>query len=147
MTTMAPVVSWERVQRLCEVDGPVSVPVAQIPHPAGCGFRRGQGLPMGQAADWRLRLTGDRCFHVREYEDRYTAHVDRLDPQADPLGHLAVDCAPLWIAGWAIAGGAVTRSMAGAASFALVGGVLAALREGVRTVSHRNDPISEGGRA
>lgn len=138
MATLPQVGSWSRVQRLCEQRGAISIPLGLVPHPASCGFRRGQGLPLGQAADWRLRLTEDRCLHVREYSDRFAVHIDRLDPQADPLGHLAVDCAPLWIAGWAIAGGAVTRSAAGAASCALLGGALAALREGVRIVSHRN---------
>ena len=147
MTSFLEVDAWSHIEQICERSGTLEVPCALMVHPASCGFRRGLGLPKGQSADWRRRLSGDRCLHVREYSDRYEAHIDRLDPQADPLGHVAVDCAPLWIAGWAIAGAAVTRTTGGAISYALVGGALSALREIVRNTAHRDEPIAEGGRA
>lgn len=30
-------------------------------------------------------------LHIREYDDRYTIHVDKVDPRKDPLGHLIHD--------------------------------------------------------
>jgi hypothetical protein len=41
-------------------------------------------------------------LHIRDYETHYTVHVDRVDPLANPLGHLLVD-APEYLAGAAAA--------------------------------------------
>ena len=30
-------------------------------------------------------------LHIREYEDKYLVHMDKIDPRKDPLGHLLVD--------------------------------------------------------
>ncbi len=30
-------------------------------------------------------------LHIREYDDKYLIHVDKIDPRKDPLGHLMVD--------------------------------------------------------
>ena len=30
-------------------------------------------------------------LHIREYNEYYTAHVDKIDPRKNPLGHLLVD--------------------------------------------------------
>jgi len=30
-------------------------------------------------------------LHIREYEDRYLVHMDRVNPHDDPLGHLVYD--------------------------------------------------------
>ena len=30
-------------------------------------------------------------LHIREYEDKYVVHMDKIDPRKDPLGHLVVD--------------------------------------------------------
>ena len=38
-------------------------------------------------------------LHIREYESHYSAHVDKVDPHVDPLGHLMVD-APNYLAGF-----------------------------------------------
>lgn len=37
-------------------------------------------------------------LHIREYESHYTAHLDKVDPRVDPLGHLMID-APNYLAG------------------------------------------------
>ena len=37
-------------------------------------------------------------LHIREYESHYSAHLDKVDPHVDPLGHLMVD-APNYLAG------------------------------------------------
>jgi hypothetical protein len=30
-------------------------------------------------------------LHIREYDDKYLLHVDKVDPRKDPLGHLIFD--------------------------------------------------------
>ena len=37
-------------------------------------------------------------LHIREYEDKYLVHVDKVDPRKDPLGHLLCD-APEFLVG------------------------------------------------
>ncbi|HJU14802.1 MAG TPA: hypothetical protein VJ792_10145 [Candidatus Nitrosotalea sp.] len=39
-------------------------------------------------------------LHIREYEDKYLVHMDKVDPRHDPLGHLIHD-APEFLAGMA----------------------------------------------
>lgn len=41
-------------------------------------------------------------LHIREYEDKYLVHVDKVDPRNDPLGHLIHD-APEFLVGIASA--------------------------------------------
>ena len=41
-------------------------------------------------------------LHIREYENYYSVHMDRIDPRIDPLGHLLND-APEYITYWMIA--------------------------------------------
>lgn len=42
-------------------------------------------------------------LHIREYNDKYTVHMDKVDPRKDPLGHLVHD-APEVLVGIAAAG-------------------------------------------
>lgn len=37
-------------------------------------------------------------LHIREYDDKYLIHVDKVDPRQDPLGHLIHD-APEFLIG------------------------------------------------
>lgn len=37
-------------------------------------------------------------LHIREYEDKFLVHMDKVDPREDPLGHLIKD-APEFIVG------------------------------------------------
>ena len=30
-------------------------------------------------------------LHIREYDDKFLVHTDKIDPRKDPLGHLAYD--------------------------------------------------------
>lgn len=41
-------------------------------------------------------------LHIREYEDKFLIHTDKVDPRKDPLGHLLYD-APEVLAGIACA--------------------------------------------
>jgi len=52
-------------------------------------------------------------LHIREYEDKFLVHTDKIDPRKDPLGHLFYD-APEVIAGIACAvfgGSKITNSL------------------------------------
>ena len=40
-------------------------------------------------------------LHVREYEDNYTVHLDKVDPRKNPIGHLLID-APEYITSFLI---------------------------------------------
>ncbi|MEM0029429.1 MAG: hypothetical protein QW572_00210 [Candidatus Nitrosocaldus sp.] len=51
------------------------------------------GDPMGAKKQYRY---GN--LHIREYEDRYVVHVDRVDPRRDPLMHVLLDAPELMIA-------------------------------------------------
>jgi hypothetical protein len=37
-------------------------------------------------------------LHIREYDDKYLVHMDKVDPRKDPLGHLVQD-APEFLVG------------------------------------------------
>ncbi len=41
-------------------------------------------------------------LHIRDYDSHYTAHMDKVDPRRNPLGHLLVD-APEYVVGAAAA--------------------------------------------
>lgn len=62
-----------------------------VPDPENSGFARARGKPVGQTADYRLPLRTGGCVHVREFEDRYEVHRDRVAPSASRVGHLLVD--------------------------------------------------------
>lgn len=64
-----------------------------VPRPENSGlFRRSIGEQKGQVADWRASIPGSkRGVHVVEFEDHYSAHVDRYDPNKDPIRHLLMD--------------------------------------------------------
>ncbi|MFN4336539.1 MAG: hypothetical protein ACK4FV_03020 [Candidatus Nitrosocaldus sp.] len=51
------------------------------------------GDPMGAKKQYRY---GN--LHIREYEDRYVVHVDRVDPRRDPLMHILLDAPELMVA-------------------------------------------------
>ena len=72
------------------------------------------GEPQGSRRQYRY---GN--LHIREYDDCYTVHADRVDPRRDPLGHLIRDAPEVLIgAGCGLAAGA----LAYAASRSSVGG-------------------------
>ncbi len=99
----------------------------EVEHPQAAGLRRSLGLPVGQLADWRMLGCG-HGLHVREYADRYTAHIDHVNPNCDLPGHVVSD-APK------VAGGAALGALLGLALGesprammlgALIGGALGA---------------------
>ena len=44
-------------------------------------------------------------LHIREYEDKYLVHMDKVDPRQDPIGHLVHDAPEILIG---IASGIIT---------------------------------------
>ncbi len=70
---------------------PVRVPREGMPLPQVSGFIRHRGLYFGQIADWRFSLEGKKGVHVREFEDRYELHWDRVCPLKRPVRHLVFD--------------------------------------------------------
>lgn len=61
------------------------------------------GEPQGSRRQYRY---GN--LHIREYDDCYTVHTDRVDPRRDPLGHLILDAPEVLIgAGCGLAAGAL----------------------------------------
>jgi len=71
------------------------------------------GEPQGSRRQYRY---GN--LHIREYDDCYTVHADRVDPRRDPLGHLIRDAPEVLIgAGCGLAAGALayaaSRSIGG----------------------------------
>ncbi len=61
------------------------------------------GEPQGSRRQYRY---GN--LHIREYDDCYTVHADRVDPRRDPLGHLVRDAPEVLIgAGCGLAAGAL----------------------------------------
>ncbi len=50
-------------------------------------------------------------LHIREYEDKYTVHMDKYDPRSDPIRHLVWDAPEVLIGlAGAIIGGSKVRS-------------------------------------
>lgn len=74
----------------------ITIPKSLIDHPLESGFIETVGGPQGQIKDYELILPDARRIHVREFEDHYKAHWDKLSPKVDPLGHLRKD-APEWL--------------------------------------------------
>ena len=62
-------------------------------------------------------------LHVREYEDRFEAHVDRINPETDPLGHIVLDAPEVLAAAGA---GAVAAAASGIATYKKTGSKFAA---------------------
>ncbi len=96
----------------------------QVEHPTAAGLRPSLGLPVGQMGDWRY--SSGHGLHVREYFDRYTVHVDSVNPNCDLPGHIVSD-APMIAAGVALGAliGLALGENAGAMMVgALIGGAL-----------------------
>ena len=50
-------------------------------------------------------------LHIREYEDKFLVHTDKIDPRKDPLGHLIIDAPEVLVGlGCAIFGGSQIRN-------------------------------------
>jgi hypothetical protein len=78
----------------------------QAQHPRDGGLHPSFGLPVGQRADYRLGYPKCGGLHVRDYGTYYVAHLDRVNPNCDPMGHILQDTPNL-------AGGAALGALVG----------------------------------
>lgn len=70
----------------------LKVSKTEVPPPSPSdGFEDSIGEPEFQIRDVRKRINGTESMHIKEYEDHYTVHRDRVDPKYDPMAHLLVD--------------------------------------------------------
>jgi len=49
-------------------------------------------------------------LHIREYDDKYTVHMDKYDPRSDPIRHLVWDAPEVLIG---LAGAVIVGSKVG----------------------------------
>lgn len=114
------------VARLVRGEGPLTIAKSDIAPPDACScFESAIGLPQGEDRDWRIELDGCQRVHVREYADRYEAHLDQFSPSCAPVRHLLVDApAVAGVVGMLI-GGAVGAAAGNALAGASVGSMVA----------------------
>ena len=111
---------WDDVLAALVEENEVRVPRFLVPHPISIGMRRARGLPRGQLAHYRMMFDDASCLHVHEYLRHYHAHLDRVDPRASLIGHMANDTPRIFV-GAAATTGAVVGAMVGGPVGALVG--------------------------
>ena len=68
--------------------------------------------------------------HVREYDDRFEAHIDKINPETDPLGHIIHDAPEVLAVAGAGAAAAITS---GFITYKKTGSKLAAIIAGIST--------------
>jgi hypothetical protein len=97
-----------------------------VQHPRDGGLRLSVGLPVGQQADWRATYPDCGGLHVRDFGSHYVAHLDRVNPTCDPVGHVVQDTPHLagGIAVGALVGLLLSRSKEGLVAGAALGGLL-----------------------
>jgi hypothetical protein len=74
-------------------------------------------------------------LHIREYDDKYLLHMDKIDPRKDPLGHLVADAPEILVSiASAVLGGKQAASkihkMQNSKSVSLITGFLASVTLG-----------------
>jgi hypothetical protein len=121
MPTPAPVqLTWLEVARHLAA-GPsraqAEIAADLVEDPEAAGLATARGWPVGQAADWRLRLPDGRSLHVQDFGDRYRAHLDAVDPALHPVEHMLGDLPRVSLTGTLVLGGlaglAATRDALG----------------------------------
>lgn len=89
---------------------------------------KAQETPLGQK-NGAIKQYRYGNLHIREYEDKYLVHTDKVDPRKNPLAHLVLD-APEVLVGLAsavIGGGKVVSYMKQNNKSSILPGVLASL--------------------
>jgi hypothetical protein len=99
----------------------VRVEKHRVQHPRDGGLHLSAGLPVGQQADYRMSYPGCGGLHVRDFGAYYVAHLDRVNPACDPLGHVLEDV-PHFAGGVAV--GALIGLLFGRSKEALVAGAV-----------------------
>jgi hypothetical protein len=98
----------------------------RVQHPRDAGMKPSTGLPVGQRQDWRVSYPTCGGLHVRDFGDYYSAHLDRVNPNCDPIGHVVSDTPQIagGVALGALLGLALGKSKEAALVGALFGGLL-----------------------
>ena len=121
---------WRRVLEALKAESPGTIlrmPKNWLPHPEDAGAKRAIGMPMGQRADFRWRLSDCSGFHIRDFGSFYEAHIDQIDPSCDPVEHLRQDAPGGYVAGAAALGALFGLLLGGGKDAALVGAGLGTL--------------------
>lgn len=86
---------WERIKSRLDKLGyhkDVVVSKKKVPQPSIYdGFVESIGEPDRQIKDFRKRINGTECMHVKEYSNYYKVHRDKVDPRYNPISHLIED--------------------------------------------------------
>lgn len=126
---------WRMVRAQLESHAPgtiLRVPKTAAPSPREAGADLSVGWPVGQQGDFRFGPESDcRGLHVREFEDRWEAHLDAVHPACSVLDHMVRDAPDGLVLGGvavgALVGLAVSRDTAGAVAGAGLGALGAIL--------------------
>lgn len=103
----------------------VRVEKYQVEHPRDAGMRPSLGLPVGQCTDWRYKFPSCGGLHVRDFGTFYSAHLDRVNPECDPVGHVMSDTPQ--IAGGLALGALIGLALGNSKEAALVGAMFGGL--------------------
>lgn len=98
----------------------------RVQHPRDAGMKPSTGLPVGQRQDWRVSYPVCGGLHVRDFGDHYSAHLDRVNPNCDPIGHVVSDTPQIagGLALGALLGLALGKSKEAALVGAMFGGLI-----------------------
>lgn len=134
------VYAWREIASCLAGEPPgakVRVEKHMVEHPKDAGLRPGIGLPVGQTADFRLRLPDCRGLHVQDFGTHYEAHIDQTDPACDAIRHLVEDAPGTFIVGSALIGGLIGL-MLGRSGNAFAAGLLLGAGAGGLTAAAAN---------
>jgi hypothetical protein len=109
----------------------------RVQHTRDAGLQPSMGLPVGQSSDWRFAYPHCGALHVRDFGCHYSAHLDRVNPECDPIGHVVSDTPQIagGVALGALLGLAFGRSKEAALVGAMFGGLL-----GVASATSQAEP-------
>ena len=115
-----------------------------VEHPRDAGMKPSTGLPVGQRQDWRVTYPTCGGLHVRDFGDYYSAHLDRVNPNCDPIGHVVSDTPQ--IAGGVALGALVGLAFGKSKEAALVGALFGGLI-GIASAASQAEPGPEPNQA
>lgn len=98
---------------------------ARIQHPRDGGLTPSLGLPVGQRGDWRYSYPSCGGLHVRDFGRSYSAHLDRVNPNCNPVDHVMQDTPQ--ISGGAALGALIGLMLGRSKESALIGAAIGAI--------------------
>jgi hypothetical protein len=136
-------IKWLKVAAALAKEPPeteVHVPKLNAQHPLDAGLRPSLGLPVGQQADFRLRMDDCRGLHVRDFGNHYEAHLDRVDPDCSLPEHLRLDAPGAYVAGAGALGALVGLCLGRTRESVLVGSIVGAVLGGLAAAEEARSP-------